>query len=449
MRAPIAVACIVYFTTAGWADEKPLDFAPLEVLAASEMKDAGMPGAAIAIIRGDKVVFAKGFGVTSVEGGPPVTPDTLFRLGSTTKMFTAAALVGLAEDGKLKLDAPIGDYVKDLPKHFAPLTLHQLLTHTAGVTDETNMFGALDEASMGREIRGWKADFLFTTPGQVYSYSNPGYRIAGLVAEEVGGKSYADVLADRLFRPLGMKRTTFRPTMAMTYPLAQGHEKSSNGAKVIRPASENAAGWPAGSMFSSVNDLSRWAIAFLNDGKVDGKEIVSPAIIKKLSTPHVAVPGERHYGYGLAVADHRGVPVCEHGGSRAGYGSFIRFLPAQKAAVIVLCNTTGGQLTKTLEATTELLAPLGPRPGRRPGKPLTDDEVKKYAGRFTNNRGRAALVEKDGKLYLRRGPGQDQAVTLVEPNHLRMPSSDVLLVPGADGTPDYLFMGGRAMKRIK
>jgi CubicO group peptidase (beta-lactamase class C family) len=449
MRISATMTLLLFFGGVVRGDEKLIDFTPLESLAVSEMKDAGIPGAAVAIVRGDRVVFAKGFGVTNIEGGPPVTADTLFRMGSTTKMFTAAGLVGLAEEGKLKLDAPIGEYIKDLPKHFATLTLHELLTHTAGVTDETHMNGAIDEASLGREIRAWKDDFIFAPPGQVYSYSNPGFRIAGLVAESVGGKPYADVMNDRLFRPLGMKRTTFRPTMAMTYPLAIGHERGSGGATVIRPLAENAAGWPAGSLFSSANDLSRWAIAFLNDGKLDGKEILAPAIIKKLSTPHVAVPGERHYGYGLAVADHRGVPVVEHGGSRAGYGSFIRFLPEQKSAVIVLCSTTGGQLQRTVERATELLAPLGPRPGRSPGQPLTAEEVKKYAGRFTNNRGRAILVEKDGKLYLRRGPGQDQAVTQVAPNHLRAGMMEVHLVPGTDGTPEYLFMGGRAMKRIR
>ncbi len=431
------------------ADDKPIDFAPLEAAAAAEMRDAEIPGAAVAVVRGDRVVFAKGFGVTSIEGGPPVTPDTLFRLGSTTKMFTAAALVSLAEDGKLRLDAPIGQYVKDLPPHFARLTTHQLLTHTAGVTDETHRYGPLDEASLGREIRGWKEDFLFAPPGKVYSYSNPGYRIAGLVAEEVGGKPYADVLADRLFRPLGMRRSTFRPTMAMTYPLAQGHETAGGGTSVIRPASESAAGWPAGSLFSSANDLSRWAVAFLNDGKLDGKEVLPPAVIAKLSTKHVTVPGGRHYGYGLAIAEHRGVPVVEHGGSRAGYGSFIRFLPDQKAAVIVLCNTTGGQLPRTVERATELLAPLGPRPERPPGQPPTAEEAKKYAGRFTNNRGRAVLAERDGKLYLRRGPGPELAVTKVGADHLRAAGMDIHLVPGPDGAPEYLFMGGRALRRVK
>jgi CubicO group peptidase (beta-lactamase class C family) len=449
MRTWAALAALV-LTVPLRADDRPLDFAALEAAAAAELKDAGIPGAAIAIVRGDRVVFAKGFGTTSVEGGPPATPDTLFRLGSTTKMFTAAALVSLAEDGKLKLDAPIGEYVKDLPKHFAPLTTHELLTHTAGVTDETHSYGPIDEAALGREIRTWKDDFLFAPPGKVFSYSNPGYRIAGLVAEEVGGKLYADVLAERLFVPLGMKRTTFRPMMAMTYPLAQGHESGSGGAKVIRPVAEYAGGWPAGSMFSSANELSRWAIAFLNDGQLDGKQVLSPTLIRKLSTTHVAIPGgQRHYGYGLNVGDFRGVHVVEHAGSRAGYGSFIRFLPDQKVAIIVMCNTTGGQLPRTMEKAAEMLAPLGPRPGRQPGQPLTADEAKKYAGRFTNNRGRAALVEKDGKLYLRRGPGQEQAVTKVGPDHLRAAATDIHLVPGPDGAPEFLFMGGRAMRRIK
>lgn len=448
MRTWAAFAVVLFISTLR-ADDKPIDFAPLEAAAAAEVKDAGIPGAAVAVVRGDRVVFAKGFGTTNIEGGPPVTSDTLFRLGSTTKMFTAAALVSLAEDGKVKLDAPIGEYVKDLPKHFAPLTLHHLLTHTAGVTDETRMNGALDEASLGREIRGWKDDFLFTEPGKVYSYSNPGYRIAGLVAEEVGGKPYADVMDERVFRPLGMKRTTFKPTMAATYPLAIGHEARSSSATVIRPLAENAAGWPAGSMFSSVNDLSRWAVAFLNEGKIDGKQVLPPAVIVKLSAKHVTVPGGRHYGYGLQVAEHRGVPVVEHGGSRAGYGSFIRFLPEQKSAVIVLCNTTGGQLPRTVERAMDLLAPLGPRPSRQPGEALTADEAKKYAGRFTNNRGRAMLVERDGRLFFRRGPGQDQPVTKVGPDHLRAGGIEIHLVNGPDGAPEYLFMGGRAMKRIR
>src|SRR5438034_11357584 len=111
-----AAALVVLLTAPLQAADKPNDFAPLEAVAAAELKDAGIPGAAIAIVRGDQLVFVNGFGTTSVEGGPPVTADTLFRLGSTTKMFTAAALVSLAEDGKLKLDAPIGDVIKDLPK---------------------------------------------------------------------------------------------------------------------------------------------------------------------------------------------------------------------------------------------------------------------------------------------------------------------------------------------
>src|SRR5882724_5842193 len=247
--------------------EQNPDFAQLEKVVLEELKETNTPGATVAIISGDRAIYAKGFGTSNIETGAPMTPDMLFRIGSTTKMFTAAALVTLAVDGRLKLDEPVGNYVKGLNPKISQVTAHQLLTHTAGVIYEAPMYGDHDDSAMGRTIRSWKEDQLFTEPGKIISYSNPGYWLAGFTVETISGKPYADQMNESLFKPLGMTSTTFRPTVAMTYPLAQGHNAAGKSTPtVVRPFADNAASWPAGSMFSNVLELSRFIIAFMNGG---------------------------------------------------------------------------------------------------------------------------------------------------------------------------------------
>ena len=124
------------------------------------------PRRAVIVISGDKVVFAKGFGKTSAEGGPTVTPDTLFRMGSTTKMFTAASLLTVASMGKIKLDAPIGGYVKDLAPKVAALTAHQILSQSAGIRDFAALVTTNDDTGLGQNIRQYKDDVFFTSPGE-------------------------------------------------------------------------------------------------------------------------------------------------------------------------------------------------------------------------------------------------------------------------------------------
>lgn len=393
------------------------DWSTLEAVAREELRETQTPGGAVAVVKGEQVVFAKGFGAASVETGAGVTPDMLFRLGSTTKMFTAAALVTLAEEGKLRMDRPIGDYVQGLHPRLARVTAHQLLTHSAGLADEAPMYGSQDDSALGAGIRAWKDDKFFTEPGKVYSYSNPGYWVAGFLVERLGGKPYADFVAERILQPLGMKTSTFRPTMAMTYPLAQGHE----GGKVARPAANNASGWPAGSLFSSVLDLAQWCIALMNGGR----GVLPPAVIAKMGTGHQEVPGsEVRYGYGLRVGQHRGVRMWEHAGNRMGYGSAIRMAPDQKVAVIVLANKTGGNLPRTSEKALELLLPLGPKPEPKPRLAISEAEMARYVGVYVQGQDRIEVVR-----------GQP------------LPPGWVFL-PGEGGRIEYLHRGGRTFRRV-
>ena len=208
------------------AQTKTIDFAELEKAINEEIAATKTPGAAVAIISGDKIIFSKGFGTTSAEGGGDVTADTLFRMGSTTKMFTAATLTALVEQGKIRLDAPVGNYIKNLPPKVSRLTAHQLLSQSSGLRDLPPTVFSNDDAGLKQNIVAWKDDVFFTEPDKIYSYSSANYWLAGFLAEEIYKKPYSDAVADLVLRPLGMHRSTIRPNEAMTFPLALGHQIS-------------------------------------------------------------------------------------------------------------------------------------------------------------------------------------------------------------------------------
>jgi CubicO group peptidase (beta-lactamase class C family) len=200
-----------------------IDFSELDKMVPAELKEKNTPGAVITIVSGDRVVYQKAFGVANVETNAEMQPDMLFRLGSTTKMFTAAALVTLSEKGRIKLNEPIGNQIKGLSPKISQTTPHYLLSNSAGIRDFAATVVSNDDAALGNMIRTWKDDVFFADQGEIYSYSSPGYWLSGFVVESLQGKPYADAMDELLFKPLGMERTTLRPLMAMTYPLATAH----------------------------------------------------------------------------------------------------------------------------------------------------------------------------------------------------------------------------------
>jgi len=428
-----------------------IDVPALEASATAELAATKTPGAAIGIVQDGRLIYAKGFGASNVETGAPVTPDTLFRLGSTTKMLTAAAVATFVAEGKLDFQDAVGNYIKGLDPAIAALTVNQLLSHTAGLKDEAVMNGRHDDAALGQEIHAWKSDWLFTKPGAIFSYANPGYWLAGYLAETLAGKPYADAMQDRIFAPAGMVSSTLRPLMAMTRPLSQGHDLVNGHAAVLRPAPDNAANWPAGSVLSNVNDLSRFTIAMMNDGKLDGKQVFSPKVVTALTTPHAKAHGwETRYGYGLNVQQTGTVRVWMHGGARAGYGSFIGMLPGRQAAVIVLCNRSGESLEKTSRKIMDILgAPPPEAHDDMPDTAIPASEFAKYAGSYRNGDNTRKIEQRDGKLFLdskelRKGADG----WLVAKSADGKPAEHIFAVPGADGKIAYLYAGGRAAIRV-
>ena len=424
-----------------------LDIPKLELSANQELEATKTPGAAIGVVSEGRLIYAHGFGTSNLETGAPVTSATLFRLGSTTKMMTAAAVATFAAEGRLQFDDAVGKYVSGLDPAIAALTVNQILSHTSGLKDAAVMNGRHDDASLGEEIRAWKSDWLFTKPGAIYSYSNPGYWLAGFVAESIAGKPYAEVMLERVFSPLGMTSTTLRPTMAMTRELSQGHDMVDKKLAVLRPAPDNAANWPAGSVFSNLTDLARLVTVMMDDGK----PALSPKVVKALTTPHADIPGSQSkYGYGLDLEDRGGFQVWTHGGSRAGYGSFIAMMPSLHAGLIVLCNRTGENLPKTRAMIMAMLGePLrGGVPIEETAIPAT--EFGRYLGSYRNGDATVQIVTRAGKLFFRQAElkkTSDGFLVMKTPDGRT--TGRVFPVFGPDGKIEYLHQGGRSSVRVR
>ena len=423
----------------------------VEAAALEELRDRQTPGAAIAIVQDGRMIYSRGFGVANVETGEEVRPEMLFRLGSTTKMFTAAAVVLLADQGKLNLHEPIGKHIAGLSPKLAALTAHQLLSHTSGILDEAPMFGSHDDDALKREVASWTDTRFFTEPGQIYSYSNPGYWLAGLLAEQVGGKPFADQVASSIFAPLGMSRSTFRPTMALTYPLAQGHDVVDGKPRIIRPSANNAASWPAGSIFSSVIELSLWMSTFVDGGMLNGQQVLPATVFSTMAAPSSQPPGSPNkYGYGVAVGDWRGLTVVGHSGSRSGYGSVIRMVPSRRFGVVVLANRSGISMLRTADAALEAF--LKPATSRTSSKPTimstsTADHAR-FAGEYSQGPRRMIIESKGSELILRQG-SRETPLQKTGDLELTAAETELVFVTDASGAITFVHSGGRSWKKIR
>ncbi len=322
----------------------------LEQIIETGMKEAYTPGLAIAIVRDQEVVYARGFGVTSVEdGGLPVTPQTLFRIGSTTKPMTGTAIMRLAEAGKLDLDEPIKTYIDwfTLPDKRAAdsITLRMLLSHTAGFPPEAEHFGWRNPEGLeafGREkIIHYR---LVSPPGMILNYSNPGIALAGYIAEVVSGKHYTKLMQKLVFEPLQMKRTTFDPAVAMTYPLAQWHNLSKDKVLSVQHRfADNTSHYPAGFAMSTVLDVANFAIMQLNQGNFQGHQLLSPESIRLMHSIQADLYTVKGTGYGLTffTEQYKGARLVWHDGGISSFVSKFVLVPEANIAVHMLFNRVG------------------------------------------------------------------------------------------------------------
>ena len=320
-------------------DAELADFAR-SALAQAYPSDA--PGAAALVVRQGRVVLRQGFGLSNLDLQVPVDPSHVFEIGSITKQFTCAAILRLAEEGKLELDEPITKLLTDLPPAYEPITLTHLMTHTAGVPSYTDF---------PEWMKRWREDMTLTTliglfrdkpldfvPGQSWKYSNSGYILLGAAIEKASGKSYEDYVEQEIFAPLGMKDTRYGHPEDVVAGRAAGYAKGAEG-WANAPYLSLTQPYAAGSLMSNVDDLAKWSDA-LETGKV-----VSAGSQARMFTAAVLEGGENggvstRYGMGYGLPVIAGHPAHAHGGGIHGYRSDLLRVPDVDLLVVVLSNNT-------------------------------------------------------------------------------------------------------------
>ena len=439
------------------------NYSQLDTVVFGELKATNTPGAALAIIKNNKIVFSKAYGISNIETGAPVTTDMLFYHGGLSRLFIATTILLLAEEGKLNINIPIGNYIKGLTPKIARVTTHQLLSSTAGLTEEHQTRCLCDTASMNNIIHTWKEDRVFTEPGKIYSGSHLSFALAGLVIQKVTGKPFADVVKEKVFKPLGMNRTTYRLLEAITYPFSQGHTSSGNELpKIYQPFAQNSVGWPRNS-FISVNDASRFLIALVNDGMLEGREVLSSSVIRallKAYTINPASPGEE-IGYGVDISDNQGYRLLSTNTGWAGFDASVQIVPEQHLGMIILSNgkplprLTREALQLSVNGQTPLVGSMKEKLQMLPG------EAKNYVGIYANERIMKLLL-KDDKLFLQddshsnglssQTKGEEWQVSKVGDHYFIAANADAsrsiefALIKENDKII-YMHYGGRALKK--
>lgn len=312
------------------------------------------PGMAVAVVRGEDVVFLAGYGWAEVESGRPVTPETPFYIASSTKSFTGTAAAILAAEGRLDLDAPLSRYLPDVtlqaPLSADSITLRQLLTHTHGLSNggpivvRTAYTGDHDPELLLSLLRQQEPG----EQGANFQYGNVGYNVAGMAMDAELGRSWKDVLEEEIFAPLGMASTT--AYMSRVDPEARALPYGWEPGDVWGPrpyAKEDGNMHAAGGVVTTARDLTRWLLANLNEGRIDGRQALSAAAVREAHRSYAENddawgPFTREgYGLGWHAGTYDGSRQLHHFGGFPGFHAHVSFLPEERLGVAVLVNESG------------------------------------------------------------------------------------------------------------
>lgn len=349
------------------------------------------PGCAVGVSLNGESVFEKAFGLAEMEHSIPNTPNTIFESGSVAKQFTASALVLLQQDGKLSIDDPVRKYLPELPDYGTPLTIRHMLNHTSGLRDWFSV-RALSGEGAGEHIVTQQMIFdtvvrqkgLDFTPGAEYSYSNSGYQLAAMIVERVSKQKFADFVAERILKPVGMKNTGYRDDFQRITPgRAQAYSKSGEGPWRLNMPMMTAHG--GGGMLTTEGDWLKW------NAMLDAKTW-NASLVDSLETQGVLNNGQKiSYALGLTVGSYKGNKQIAHGGATAGYRTFLARFPDKKLSIAVLCNGTAPDSTALANSIAdEILGPFPAAPTAENAERLSVPQPEKYVGLWKNERNKTA-----------------------------------------------------------
>jgi CubicO group peptidase (beta-lactamase class C family) len=347
---------------------------------ASSYTDGNVFMGSVLVARGDEILLNKGYGKANLEKNIPNDPDTRFRIGSLTKQFTAALVLLLQQDGKLRIEDPVRKYLPDEPKSWDKITLIELLGHNSGIpeiqSDPRFRSWAMTPHTHTEELALFKDRPLNFEPGSKNEYSNSNYLVLGAVIEKVTGEDYGTLLRNRIFKPLGMNDSGVDRDGLVLPKRAQGYNNG-NGRLVPAPSESMSVPWSAGSIYSTANDLLRWERGLF------GGKVLAESSLKAMMTS-----GKVSHGLGVGVSMEDGVEVVDHNGAIEGFVAHMAYVPEPRITVIVLSNVFGGatpsmgdQLVQTMLGKTVVLA------RERKAVPITNEDLARFAGTYSMSSG--------------------------------------------------------------
>lgn len=426
----------------------------VDSLVANALVEGPVAGMSVAVVRSRDTLVMKGYGLADVENDVAATAQSVYRIGSITKQFTAAAVMQLVEQNKVALDDSIGKYLPHLTARWRGATIRQLLNHTSGIPSYTSagvrwrnrMRDDLAHDSLLAIIAGDTLDFA---AGSQWRYNNTGYYLLGMLIERVTGRSYAEDIRERFAEPLGLTSTLYCGLQPIIKRRAQGYQVGTDKKLVNADLLSMHQPFSAGALCSTVGELVAWQRA-LAAGRV-----VKPASYTAMITAEGAAVARR-YGFGLATDTLAGRTSVEHGGGINGFNSMLMYFPSDTLSIAVLGNTNGPWVDRVANniARAAFGVPLNAPPAPLADRPTTAAERARFAGTYQlklpNGQTIAIRVfDRDGKL-MAHGEGQGEFPLLHQGNGTFGAAFDPSLrMTFASGSPSPKFtlvQGGATME---
>jgi len=340
----------------------------------TQMRKQQIPGLSLAVVKDGKLLLTHGYGLADVENNVAATPETVFQIQSITKMFTASAIMILQREGKLSLDDELSKHLEGAPQTWKGITIRRILNHTSGIKDYINEpFASLRiDISDEEVLRETAKRPLNYAPGERYAYCNTGYLLAGMIIRKITGKSYGEVLQERIFRPLGMSQTRVQeideiiPRRATGYRIIDG--KLRRGDFVA----QSILSYPGGGILSTALDMAKF------DAMWQGGKIIDDSIRREMWTAGVLndrIP--TNYGLGFGISDLRGWRQITHsGGHITGFATRYSIYPQKRLSVIVLTNRNEANTTVIAEGVAGLIDGMLRPPAMMDQKEESDPDLR-------------------------------------------------------------------------
>jgi len=346
---------------------------------------ADEPGAAVLVMEKGKVILREGYGLANVELNVSISPETVFRIGSITKQFTAAGIMLLQEQGKLSVTDSISKYLPDYPTHGHEITIEHLLTHTSGIMSYTNIPGYMGGGDIRHDVTTDELIDVFDelpmdfAPGSSWNYNNSGYVLLGAIIEKISGEDYPDFIEKHITEPLGLANTSYEDS-SLVRNRAAGYSMDGEGGYVNAGFLSMTQPHSAGSLISTVDDLAAW-----NDALVSG-DLISSDSYEQMTQGFLLNDGELFpYGFGLGLGKLRGQPTIEHSGGIHGFSAYGLWYPGKQVYVVVLTNANDQVPSPTTVGKKVTAVIIGDPYPERTAMTLDNDQMSRYVGSYTGD----------------------------------------------------------------